>query len=42
MGFKLSSYAGKAIMGYISRGLRVSTPWEKKAIPAGHMAHFTS
>lgn len=30
-GFKFTSYAGTAIMGYITRGLRVSTPWEKRS-----------
>lgn len=42
MGFKFSSYAGKAIMGYISRGLRVSTPWEKRSDPGGGMAQVIS
>lgn len=42
MGFKFSSYAGKAIMGYISRGLRVSTPWEKRSDTSGAMAQVIS
>lgn len=42
MGFKFSSYASKAIMGYISRGLRVSTPWEKRSDTSGAMAQVIS
>ncbi|WP_026396067.1 sigma-70 family RNA polymerase sigma factor [Acetobacterium malicum] len=42
MGFKFSSYASKAIMGYISRGLRVSTPWEKRSDTSGAMARVIS
>lgn len=42
MGFKFSSYASKAIMGYIARGLRVSTPWEKRSDTSGVMAHVIS
>lgn len=42
MGFKFSTYAGKAIMGYISRGLRVSTPWEKRSDTSGAMAQVIS
>lgn len=42
MGFKFSSYASKAIMGYISRGLRVSTPWEKRSDTGGAMAKVIS
>ncbi len=41
-GFKFSSYASKAIMGYIARGLRVSTPWEKRSDTSGAMAHVIS
>ncbi|MCG2731056.1 MAG: sigma-70 family RNA polymerase sigma factor, partial [Acetobacterium sp.] len=42
MGFKFSTYASKAIMGYISRGLRVSTPWEKRSDTSGAMAQVIS
>lgn len=42
MGFKFSSYAGKAIMGYISRGLRVSTPWEKRSDTSSDKAQVIS
>ncbi|WP_373483852.1 sigma-70 family RNA polymerase sigma factor [Acetobacterium sp.] len=42
MGFKFSTYASKAIRGYISRGLRVSTPWEKRSDTNGAMAHVIS
>lgn len=42
MGFKFSSYSSKAIMGYISRGLRVSTPWEKRSDTGSNMAKVIS
>lgn len=42
MGYKFSTYASKAIMGYISRGLRVSTPWEKRSDTSGAMAQVIS
>lgn len=42
MGFKFSTYASKAIMGYISRGLRVSTPWEKRSDTSGPMCQVIS
>ncbi|UYO63441.1 sigma-70 family RNA polymerase sigma factor [Acetobacterium wieringae] len=42
MGFKFSTYASKAIMGYIARGLRYSTPWEKRSDTSGAMAQVIS
>lgn len=41
-GFKFSSYAGTSIMGHITRGVRVSTPWEKRSDTSGDMAKVTS
>ncbi|WKY47160.1 sigma-70 family RNA polymerase sigma factor [Eubacteriaceae bacterium ES3] len=41
-GFKFSSYASTAIMGYITRGLRVSTPWEKRSDSSSRMCNLIS
>lgn len=41
-GFKFTSYAGVAIKGHISRGIRFSSPWEKRSDTSGGMAHVIS
>ena len=41
-GFKFTSYASTAILGHITRGLRVSTPWEKRSSSDSRMCKVVS
>ena len=39
---KFSTYAGVAIKGHISRGLRISSPWEKRSNRESELCHVIS
>ncbi|WKY47074.1 sigma-70 family RNA polymerase sigma factor [Eubacteriaceae bacterium ES3] len=41
-GVKFSTYAGVAIKGHISRGLRYSTPWKDRKDPQSELCHLVS
>lgn len=41
-GFKFTSYASTAILGHITRGLRVSTPLDKRYSKDGKLCHIVS
>jgi len=42
LGFKFTSYASTAIKGQISRGLRVSSPWEKRSDRESDLCNIVS
>ena len=41
-GVKFSTYASVAIKGHISRGLRISSPWEKRSDNESELCHVIS